>query len=117
MLLPRRERQHITALADGIDGLTANPPRHLAYQLLPRGEQTDIGAAKIQAVADRLPLGCDDIGAHLAWWLEPGERHDLRRHHHQQRTGGVAGIGQGCQIGDMAEHIRVLYYHRADSAV
>src|SRR3546814_19477784 len=42
MLLARRERQHEATLAVGIDGLAAQPPRHLANLFLLAPEQPDL---------------------------------------------------------------------------
>ena len=93
VLLAGRERQHEAAPALGVDGLAAQPARHLAHELLARREQADIGAAEVQRVADRLALADDDVGAHLARRLQQAERHRLGDHHDQQRAGGVGRLG------------------------
>ena len=66
MLLARRERQHKAALAIGIHRLSTHPARHLAHQLVARRQQTDIGAAKVQGIAEGLAFRRHNVRPHLA---------------------------------------------------
>ena len=66
MLLARRQGQHPAAPSLGIGGLADEPPRHLPHEFLAAREEADIGAAEIERIAKGLPLGRDDVGAHLA---------------------------------------------------
>ena len=52
MLLARGERQHEAAPAIAVERLAAKPPRHLAHEFLAGGEQAEIRAAEIEAIAD-----------------------------------------------------------------
>src|SRR5271163_5159975 len=66
VLLARRQGQYPAALAVRIDGLADDSARHLADEFVTAGEQTEIGAAEIERVAERLAFGGDDVGRHLA---------------------------------------------------
>src|ERR1700710_2827842 len=74
VLLAGREREHVAALAGGVDGLAAQAAGHLAEIFLPGREQADIGAAEIEAVADRLALAGDDVGVLETRGFEQAER-------------------------------------------
>src|SRR5665213_442601 len=63
MLLAGRKREDEAALARGIHGFAAQPPRHLAEEFLPGREQAHIGTAEIKPIADRLAFTGDDVGA------------------------------------------------------
>ena len=52
VLLAGGEREHEAAAAFRIDGLAGEAARHLAHELIARGEEADVGAAEDQAVAD-----------------------------------------------------------------
>src|SRR4051812_49313212 len=68
MLLTGGEGQYPAAPPLGIDGLADETARHLPHELLARGKQPDMRSAEVQRVAERLSLGRDDVGAHLAGW-------------------------------------------------
>ena len=105
MLLPRRQGQYEAATTFGVHRLAAVAAGRLAKQLLARGEQADIGAAEVQGVADRLALGGDDVGAHLAGRFQQAHRHRLRDHDDQQGAGGVGGLGDPGDIRGRAEDV------------
>ena len=117
VLLAGRERQHEAALAVGVDGLARDPARHLADMLFAAGEQADVGAAEVEADADRLAFADHDVGAHFAGRLEQAERDRLGHHHDQQRALGVGGVGERLEVGDPAEDVGILHHHRAGLAV
>src|SRR3546814_4847122 len=106
MLLARRERQHEATLAVGIDGLAAQPPRHLANIFLLAPEQPDIRPAELQPDADRLAFTDDDIGIHLAGRFERAKRRRFGHHRDQQRFLRVARRRQRRKIADPAENVR-----------
>ena len=88
----------------GIDGLAAQPPRHLADEFL-AGEQADVRSAELQSDADRLALADDDVGAHFARRLDQAERDRLGHHRDQQcaaawpprRSRSDRRSGRGCR--------------------
>ena len=109
MLLAGRQREHEAAIAVGIDGFTAEPSRHLADEFLAGGHQADIGAAEIEAVADRLALADDDIGAERAGRLDQAERHHLGHHDDQQGAGSVSRVGGSAKIAQVPVEIGGLH--------
>ena len=117
MLLASRERQHPAAAAVAVDGLADQPAGHLADVFLAGREQPDIGAAEGQRIADRLALGGDDVGAHLAGRLHRAERHRLGDGDDQQGALRPAGLGQRAMIAQMAEEAGVLHHHAAGLAI
>ena len=108
MLLARREGQDEAALALGVDRLAAQPAGHLTDVLLAAGEQAEIGPAELEPVADRLAFADDDVGPHLAGRADQPERDRFGHDGDQQRAGGVGGLGERRQVGDMAENVGVL---------
>src|SRR5271167_248259 len=80
VLLAGRQSQHPAAPAVGIDGLAGETPGHLTDELVPAGEQAEMGSAKIECVAERLTLRSDDVRPHLARRDNGGERQDFRYH-------------------------------------
>ncbi len=111
MLLAGGQGQDEAALALRIHGLAAEPAGDLAQQRLAAGEQADIGAAEVQAVADRLALGHRDVGAHLAGGLQEAVGHRLGGDHDQQGAGRVSGLRYGGDVGDLAEDVGGLDHH------
>ena len=109
VLLAGRQGQHPAAPAVGIDGLADEPPRHLADEFVPAGEQAEMGSAEIERVAERLALGGDDVGAHLARRADRAERQDLGHDDDEQRAGVVADSRQLRIVADLAVKIRVLH--------
>ena len=77
VLLAGRQRQHEAAAAFGVDGLAAEAARHLADELLARGEEADVRSAEGERVADRLAFADDDVRALRARRLDGAKRHDL----------------------------------------
>ncbi len=108
MLLAGRQRQHEPAPPVLVDGLAAKPAGHLADEFLPCGEQPEIGTAEIEPVADRLPFGNDDVGAHRAGRAQRAERDRLGDHDDQQRAVLVRQLGKRRQIARAAEQARIL---------
>src|ERR1700730_19016774 len=74
MLLACRKGQNEAAPSRGIYRFAAESPRHLAQIFVFGGEEPDIGAAEIQAIADGLSFACDNIGVHRSRRLDETER-------------------------------------------
>ena len=78
-----------------------------------RGEEAERRAAEVEAIAERLPLADDEVGALVARRLDHAER---------QRVGGADGqravlvrsVGEGLHVLDRAEEVRLLKDDRAD---
>ena len=108
MLLAGRQGQDETALALGIDGLAAQPARHLPDIFLLATEQPDIGTAELQADTERLAFADHDIRAHLARRDDRAQRHGFGDHRDQQRLVRLCLFGKRGHIGDAAENVGIL---------
>src|SRR6516164_1089841 len=109
MLLAGRQGQHPAAPAVGVDGLTSETSGHLAHELVPAGEQSEMGSAEIERVAERLPFGRDDVRSHHARRDNGAERKDFRYHDDEQRAGIVAVSGEIRIVANFPKKIRVLH--------
>ena len=117
VLLAGRQGQHEAPAPVHVGGFADQAPRHLAQVLLPRRQHTYRRAAEVERVAQGLALDGDDVGAHLARGPDRAQGHDLRDHHHQQCPGGVARVGEGGEIRQVAEKRRVLDDHAGGPVV
>ena len=109
VLLAGREGQHPAAPAFGVDGLADEPARHLPHELVAGREQTEIRPAEIERVAERLPFGGDNVGAHLAGRLDRTQGQHLGHDDNQQRALVVAGPPQFRPVAQLAPEIGVLH--------
>src|SRR6516162_4664206 len=108
VLLARRQSQHPTAPAIGVDGLADEPPRHLADEFVAAREQAEMRSAKIERIAERLTLRSDNVSSHIAGGDDRTERQDLRHHDDQQSTGVVAGSREVGVVTNITKKPRVL---------
>src|ERR1700730_8761416 len=111
MLLARRKGQYEAAPSRGIHRFAAEAPRHLAQIFGLGGEQPDIGAAEIQAIADGLAFAHGNIGVHRSRRLDETERDNLGEDRDQNRALRLAYAGGSRKITESAEKIRALHYH------
>ena len=95
VLLAGRQGQHPAAPAVGIDGLADEPARHLPHVFLAAWRTDRHGAAEIERIAERLALGRDDVGAHLARRRDRPERQDLGDDDDEQRALLMADLASG----------------------
>ena len=110
MLFAGGKRQHIAAAAFGIHCFAGEAARHLPQIFFTRRKEPDIRPAEIEAVADRLPFGRNDVGALGARRLQQAEGNNFRHHRDQQRTLGMGSLGNRAQIADQTEHIGALHH-------
>ena len=110
MLFARRKGQDEGAAAGSIDRFAAETSRHLAQIFGLRREKPDIGTAEIQAIADRLTLARDNVGAHCARRLHEAKRNSFGEHRDEQCALGPAQRGGSGKIAEIAEEIRVLHH-------
>src|SRR5579871_5527490 len=106
MLFARGKREHIAALAGRVDGFARQAAWHLAQELFPGCEQTDIGSAEIQAVSDGLAFRGHDVGVLKTRRFEQAERYDFGDEGDEQCAFGMRGGGDGFEIADEAEYVR-----------
>ena len=66
VLLTRLQGEHEAAPALGVERLARDPPGHLAYEALGRGEEPERGAAEVEPVAERLALADAHVDAAVA---------------------------------------------------
>src|SRR6516162_11782432 len=109
VLLAGRQGQHPAAPVVGVDGLASETSWHLADELVPAGEQSEMGSAEIERVAERLPFGRDDVRSHRARRDNGAERKDFRYHDDEQRAGIVAVSGEIGIVANFTKKIRVLH--------
>ena len=76
--------------------------------LLARREQADVRSAIGEAIADRLSLGGDDIGAHFTGRLDRAEADDLGDDGNQEGARRVGSFGDRCEIAHITEEVGVL---------
>ena len=108
MLLARHQGEHVAASPVGVDGLAAQPPRHLAHVAHAGGEQAEVRTAEAHRIAQRLAFGGHDVGPHGARRPQRAEGDDLRDHDDQQRALGVRGFCQIREVGEIAEQVGIL---------
>src|SRR5271157_2090513 len=77
MLLARRHGQHEPSPPILVNGLAAQPARHLADKFSAAGEKPQIRAAEVEAVPNGLALRHHDIGPHRARRFQRAERDSL----------------------------------------
>ena len=109
MLLAGRQGQHPAAPAVGIDGLADETAGHLADEPVAAGKQAEMGSAEIERITERLALGGDDVGPHLAWRSNCAKRQYLGHYDDQQRAGVVADLREFRIVADLAVKIGVLH--------
>ena len=80
-----------------VAGDAHDSPRHLAHGLLPTGEDAQIGPAKIEGVAQRLPLTDHDVGPVFARRREQAQGNGIGVDD-QQRSRRVHRLGQLLQF-------------------
>src|SRR6202022_4060484 len=93
----------------GVDGLANEPSRHLTDELVAAGEETEVGAAQIERVAERLAFRRHDVRPHLARRANGAQREDLGHDNDEQRAGLVADWRELGIIADLAKKIGVLH--------
>ena len=74
MLLARLQREHETASAVHVGGLSRDTAGHAAQIVLARGEEAKRRAAEVQAIAERLALPHRHVHAALSRRCEDAER-------------------------------------------
>src|SRR3546814_1523044 len=109
MLLAGRKGQHEAALPLAVHRFAAQAPRHLADEFLLAGEQANIGAAEVEADADRLAFADDDVRAHFARAADRAQRHRFGDAGDQQPALLISLFRDRQDIGDVVEDVGILY--------
>src|SRR5262249_9679578 len=109
VLLAGRQGQHPTAPTVGVNGLADETSGHLADELVAAGEEAEMRAAEIERVAERLALGRDDGGPHLARRANGAKRQDLGHDDDEQRAGLVTDLRELRVVPNLPKEIGGLH--------
>src|ERR1700722_6997420 len=95
VLLASREREHEAAPPFSVHCLANDTAWHLAHVLGPRREQTDIGSAEIERVAETLPFSDRNVDVHLARGAQRAESNRIVEDRNQDSAERARRLGEG----------------------
>src|SRR5262249_32639679 len=108
VLLAGLQGEREAALALGVDGLAHDAPGHAADELLLGGDEARPGAAEVHLDAERLAFADRDVAPALAGRLQDGGGGRVHARD-RQRARRVGDLGDGGQVLQAAEEVRVLH--------